>query len=34
MNIKIDHISIIVKDGEENIRFFRDILGFNVNGFL
>jgi catechol 2,3-dioxygenase-like lactoylglutathione lyase family enzyme len=30
VNIKLDHISIIVKDGEENIRFYRDILGFNV----
>ena|GEM_PF-6236390 len=30
MNIKLDHISIIVKDVEENIRFYRDILGFDV----
>ncbi len=30
MNIKLDHISIIVKDVDENIRFYSDILGFNV----
>ncbi|MBC7319081.1 VOC family protein [bacterium] len=26
----LDHISIIVSDVEENLRFYRDILGFNV----
>lgn len=26
----LDHISIIVSDLEENLRFYRDVLGFNV----